>query len=258
MRGTMLHLAALAVVLPAAGRAAAGEPAGPPRLSAVADALGRVEAVEMVAAILRGDPVGPGAGWFHPAQSRYDWKWLAARMDADHDGAVTPEEFTGPRELFDRLDRDRDGRLTAEDFDWSDASPYWKQTATARMLLRRADADGDGQLSAEEWQALFRQAARGKDKLTADALRALLVPPPPLPALPPRVGEGKGGGPAGMPSRLTLLRGFLKSEIGSPCEGPAVGRHAPDFTLSTPDGKELSLHEYRADRPLVLVFGSFT
>ena len=61
-----------------------------------------------------------------------------------------------------------------------------------------------------------------------------------------------------MPSRLTLLRGFLKSEIGSPFEGPAVGRPAPDFTLRTPDGKELSLHDYRADRPLVLVFGSFT
>ncbi len=252
------RLAALAVLVLAACPAAAETPASPSRLSDVADALGHIEAVEMFTAILRGEPVGPGAGWFHPAQSRYDWKWLADRMDADHDGAVTPDEFTGPKELFDRLDRNRDGRLTAEDFDWSDASPYWRQTAAARMLLRRADADGDGKLSAEEWQSLFRQAAKGKDKLTADDLRALLFPPP-LPSLPPRVGEGKGGGPPpGMPSRLTLLRGFLKSEIGSPFEGPAVGRPAPDFTLHTPDGKKLSLHDYRADRPMVLVFGSFT
>ena len=259
MKSNVSRLAALVVMVLAVGRAAAAAPADPPRLSAAADALSRIEGVEMLSAILRGDPVGPGAGWFHPAQSRYDWKWLAGRMDADHDGAVTPDEFTGPRELFDRLDRDHDGRLTADDFDWSDAAPYWRQTATARMLLRRADADGDGKLSAEEWQSLFHQAAKGKDKLTADDLRVLLFPPPPLPSLPPRAGEGKGGGPpSGMPSRLTLLRGFLNSEIGSPFEGPAVGRPAPDFTLRTPDGKELSLHDYRADRPLVLVFGSFT
>ena len=248
MKSNGPRLAALAVVALAACGASAKQPAVPPSLSAALDAVSHMESVEMFSAIVRGDPIGPGAGWFHPAQSRYDWKWLAGRMDADHDGAVTPDEFTGPKELFDRLDRDRDGRLTADDFDWSDASPYWRQTATARMLLRRADADGDGKLSAEEWQTLFRQAAMGKDKVTADDLRALLFPPQPR----------MSGPPPGMPSRLTLLRGFLKSEIGSPFEGPAVGRPAPDFTLRTPDGKVLSLHDYRADRPLVLVFGSFT
>ncbi len=249
MRKNKTCFAALAVASLAACPVAAEPPADPPRLSlsALIDAVGRVEAVEMLSAILRGDPIGPGTAWFHPAQSVYDWKWLAGRMDADHDGAVTPEEFTGPRELFDRLDRDHDGRLTAEDFDWSDASPYWRQTAAARQLLRRADADGDGKLSAEEWQALFRQAAGGKDKLTADDLRALLFPPQPKPS-----------GPPVMPSRATLLRGFLYQEIGSASEGPPVGRPAPDFTLRTPDGKELSLHKYRGDRPLVLVFGSFT
>ncbi len=248
MKRPVSRLAALAVVALVAGRAAAAEPANPPRLSAVIDAVSHVEAVEMFTAILRGDPIGPGAGWFHPARSRYDWKWLAGRMDANHDGAITPDEFNGPGYLFDRLDRDHDGRLTAEDFDWSDASPYWRQTATARLLLRRADADGDGAISAEEWQGLFRQAAKGKDKLTADDLRALLFPPQPRPS----------GPPSGMPSRSTLLLGFFKSEIGSPFEGPAIGRPAPDFTLRTPDGKDLSLHAYRGDRPLVLVFGSFT
>ena len=112
-------------------------------------------------------------------------------MDADHDGTVTPEEFAGPRELFDRLDRDRDGRLTAEDFDWSDASPYWRQAA-ARQLLRRADADGDGKLSAEEWQALFRQAAGGKDKLTMPVSTS----PTLVPALP--VGSERSTAPAAL------------------------------------------------------------
>ena len=248
MREQTLRFLVLADALSAAGRAVAAEPAGPPPLSAVVDAFSRMEAVEMFSAIVRGDDIGPGAGWFHPARTLYDWKWLAGRMDADHDGAITPDEFTGSRELFDRLDRDHDGRLTVADFDWSDAAPYWRQTATARMLLRRADADGDGKLSAEEWQGLFRQAAKGKDKLTADDLRALLFPPQPRPS----------GPPPGMPSRTTLVLGFFKSEIGSWFEGPAVGRPAPDFTLHTPDGKEISLRDYRADRPAVLVFGSFT
>ena len=196
MKRNTPSLAALAAVVLFAGRVAAAAPAKPAPLSAVIDALNRVEAVEMLGAILRGDPIGSGTAWFHPAQSEYDWKWLARRMDADHDGAVTPDEFTGPRELFDRLDRDHDGRLTAEDFDWSDSSPYWRQTATARQLLRRADADGDGKLSAEEWQALFQQAAKGKDKLTTDDLRVLLFPTAPPPCPPPAGGGGEGRGAA--------------------------------------------------------------
>ncbi|HVS36602.1 MAG TPA: hypothetical protein VMS17_13655 [Gemmataceae bacterium] len=248
MRQYTLGLAALAIVALAASRAVGAEPAPPRPVSAVIDALSHVEAVEMLSAILRGEPIGAGTAWFHPAQTVYDWKWLSAQMDADHDGAVTPEEFKGPRELFDRLDRDRDGRLTAADFDWSDASPYWRQMTTARQLLRRGDADGDGALTAEEWQALFQKTAKGKDKLTADDLRLLLFPAQPK----------SSGPPSGMPSQAVLLRGFLSNEIGSVCEGPAVGRRAPDFTLRTPDGEELSLHKYRGDRPLVLVFGSFT
>jgi hypothetical protein len=81
------------------------------------------EAVEMVLGILAGGGAGPGAGWFHPSQTLYGWSWLARRMDANRDDAVTREEFSGPPELFDRLDRDGDGRLTAADFDWPGMPP---------------------------------------------------------------------------------------------------------------------------------------
>ena len=216
--------------------AAAAEPRErPAQRPSPIEAIRNLEFVEMASAILKGDDLGPGTAWFHPARSRYGWKWLAERMDANHDGAITPEEFTGPRDLFDRLDRDRDGKLTAADFDWSDESPYWRQLGMARQLLRRGDADHDGKLSAEEWQALFQQAAQGKDKLTADDLRVLLFPPP-TPA---------AGAPPTEPSKWTLLLGLLNSELGSASEGPAVGKPAPDFTLSGPDGKEISLHKYR-------------
>lgn len=36
--------------------------------------------------------------------------------------------------------------------------------------------------------------------------------------------------------------------------GPAVGSEAPDFTLSTLDGEEVSLSEFRGESPVVLVF----
>ena len=40
---------------------------------------------------------------------------------------------------------------------------------------------------------------------------------------------------------------------------PAVGADAPDFTLKTVDGSTtITRSKFHADRPLVLVFGSFT
>jgi hypothetical protein len=77
----------------------------------------------MILAILGGSGAGPGTGWFHPSQCVYDWKWLAQRMDVNHDGVITREEFTGSGSLFDRLDRDGDGTLTPADFDLSSEPP---------------------------------------------------------------------------------------------------------------------------------------
>ena len=238
---------ALLTVLFCPCAALAAEPA--PQRHDFLSSVRRLEFVEMLSAVVTGEEIGPGAGWFHPAQSLYTWKSLAERMDADHDGAITPEEFTGPRELFDRLDRDGDGRLTAADFDWSDESPYWRQAGMVKQLLRRADADKDGKLTEKEWQSLFQQAAKGKDKLTADDLRFLLFPPQ---------SKRPPGPPPGIPSKATLLLGLFQSELGSPSAGPKVGTAAPDFTLSTPGGKQISMQSFRAGKPMVLVFGSFT
>lgn len=42
-------------------------------------------------------------------------------------------------------------------------------------------------------------------------------------------------------------------------QAPAVGDPAPDFTLTTCDGSQsLRLSEFRAGRPVVLIFGSWT
>jgi hypothetical protein len=113
--------------------------------------------------------------------------------------------------------------------------------------LRRGDADGDGRLTKAEWAAVFEKAAAGRDQLTAEDLRALLYPPQP-PA-----------GPSEPPSKAVLLRGLLSGEIGSIAEGPPLGGPAPDFALPTHDGaRSVRLAQFRGQRPVVLIFGSFT
>jgi hypothetical protein len=213
----------------------------------------KLEIVQMLSAILHGSQMGPGEGWFHDGQSRYGWKWLAARYDRDHDGTITRQEFTGPKEFFDRLDRNHDGVLKSGDFDWSDRSLYAMQGMPARMWFSRVDTDSNGRISPEEWSALFSRMAQGKGYVTPDDLReAFPITPPPRPAgSPPPAKDG--------PSPLTLLRGLLSGELGSFQEGPGIGERAPDFLLWTQDDKQLiRLSEYRGVKPVVLIFGSFT
>jgi EF hand len=213
-------------------------------------AVKQLEFAQMVAAIMSGSELNPGEAWFKPGQCRYDWNWLADRLDADRDGRITRKEFTGPPELFDRLDRDRNGVITRTDLDWSDASPWWREMRLAGQVIRKADKDGDRQLSRAEWEALFKELAGKKEYVNAEDLRALLFPPPP---------EPKPGPSSEMPSKWVLLTGLFKGELGSPSEGPNLGQVGPDFTLATQDGKKtITLSNYRGHKPVVLIFGSFT
>jgi peroxiredoxin len=41
-------------------------------------------------------------------------------------------------------------------------------------------------------------------------------------------------------------------------EGPKLNDPAPDFSLKTVDGKVVELAKLAPDKPVVLVFGSFT
>jgi hypothetical protein len=239
----------------ATGQARGGAAAKPPRPApafdqwdlsasarrAIAD-LARLEFVEMARAVAGGSQMGPGEGWFHAGQSRYDWKWLARRMDANGDGKVERREFRGPAALFDRLDRNGDGVLTAADFDWSTPPGPRPPSDFFFYLL---DANSNGRVSGAEWEAFFARASRGKGYLTPDDLRQALQMPP----------MSKQAGP----SPRMLLKGLLCGELGSPFEGPRVGQRAPDFALRTVDGKEtIRLADYRGKKPVVLIFGSFT
>lgn len=246
-----LALSALFLVAPLA--AAAGETGGAAHgLGHTLERLRRLEVVEMVAAILSGSPLGPGAGWFHPGQSRYGWDWLAARHGVGRDGSVAPDQFRGPDDVFARLDRTRDGVLSAADFDWSDRSPLLRDAAPAAQWARLMDRDSNGRVSRAEWLALFDRVAQGKGYLTADDLREALP-------LAPRRPAASAGPPRDAPTPGMLLRGLLDGEIGSFLEGPDVNALAPGFTLPTHDGKQqVALRHFRGVKPVVLIFGSFT
>jgi hypothetical protein len=221
-----------------------------PVLDKAGEAVPRPESVRMLTAVVRGSRMGPGDGWFGPGRSRYGWQWLQARFKGGPDG-ITRKQFTAPAEWFDRLDRDRDGLLTAEDFDWSEKSPFLRQTALFRQWAALMDGDSNGRISRKEWQAFFERLARGKDHITSEELRLALQPPA------PRKGPGKKKGSG--PPRDLLVKNLIKGDLGSPYEGPRPGEVAPDFTLPRHDGKgTVSLAEFRDRKPVVLVFGSFT
>ncbi len=209
------------------------------------------EIVQMLWALARGSQMGPGDGWFHPGESRFGWKWLAARYDADQDGTITSEEFRGPVEVFQRLDRNRDRVLMAEDFDWSERSAFQRQAGMAAQWFRFVDGNSNGRVSREEWEAFFHKMAREKGYVTPEDLRAAFNPP-----APPKT--AKKAGQEG-PSPLTLLVGLFNGELGSYREGPRVGQPAPDFALKLQEGQQqIRLSQYRGKKPVVLVFGSFT
>lgn len=223
--------------------------------SAWQDSMGRInqiEAVQMVSAVLAGSQMGPGDAWFHPSQSRYDWQWLAQRYDLDGDEMITADEFSGPPELFQRLDRDRNSELKADDFDWSDASPFLRQQGQAGQWFSRIDNSSNGRITPEEWQKFYEKLAGEKGYVSREDLRIGLFPPAAKSAAPAAPGsEG--------PSQTTLLLGILGGELGSLKPGPRIGQQAPDFELETQDHKQtIRLSTFRNEKPVVLVFGSFT
>jgi thiol-disulfide isomerase/thioredoxin len=210
----------------------------------------RPEAVKMLIAILRGSEMGPREGWFGPAQSRFNWKWLAFQQGWDPAAikSLTREQFTGSDDAFKRLDRDGDGSIAPNDFDWSDNNHWVQYAQMATRLFRRMNTDGDGRLTREDLTAFFERASKGKDHLTASDFRDALL-----------AGLLGGFTPGDKPSRAVLVRGLLAGEVGSRHEGPRVDEPAPDFTLNTADGQSTyQLSQLVGKKPVVLVFGNFT
>ena len=82
------------------------------------------EAIRMYLAIVRGSRMGPGEGWFGPANQRYTWDWLSQRYGVVAHEGVRADKFAGTPAWFFRLDRDHDGQITGQDLDWSERNPW--------------------------------------------------------------------------------------------------------------------------------------
>lgn len=202
------------------------------------------------------DPRGgaSGGGWYLPSQSRYDWEWLRRRCDRNGDAAISLEEFGGPRVWFEALDKDRDGMLTKDDFNWSADSPLARATAKAKPLFGSIDHDSNGQISQEEWKHWFDVLSGGKGFISQDDFIPLFLE---------KGGSRRAAPPAASTMskmKLAVACSYLSGDIGSPSEGPSLGEKAPSFSLQTTDGKKrISFTaQERREKPLVLIFGSFT
>ncbi len=237
-----------------------GWPEGAARGQVAGEPYHRPEAIEMIAGILDGTAMrGQGHGWFHPAQIRHGWDWLANERDGDRNGAVTPSEWLGSDRDFARLDRNHDRAIKPDDFDWSENALYLRQGEFFRYHFRKIDADHDGRVTQPEWDGFFARISDGKDHLTVDDFReAWIVTPPPMP-LAALLRSNPFQPSAEWAIKRTLITGLARSEIGSVREGPALGAVAPDFTLATRDGsRRITLSEVVGRKPVVLVFGNYT
>ncbi len=95
------------------------------------------------------------------------WQTLLDNLDADHDGKISKEEFTGPDEAFDRLDADGDGFVAAGEAggrgggqDAGGNAQRWQ------AMWRNADKNGDGAISEDEWPGkpeMFEKLDRNGD-----------------------------------------------------------------------------------------------
>jgi hypothetical protein len=212
------------------------------------------EWVDMLAAILDDEPMGPKYGWFRTAvsQTRFDWESSRKRLDRDRNGRIERLEFPGSDADFARLDRDRDRVLSAADFDFSGSS---LAPSPGAMAFMRFDRDGNGKLTREELEAFFRATdSGGQGFLSLSDMQEVFDQPPR-----PSGSSSRPSSNSGMPSKATLVRGLFRQEIGSLQPGPKLDESAPDFTLKTNDGKaDVTLSKLIGSKPLVLVFGNFT
>jgi len=261
------------------GGGAAGEPlpAGGPSAGAVKSiaasdttataSAGRTaprwpEWLVMAVAILRGEGMEEGKGWWRPSISLHGWGWLRDRLDTNRDEKISLGEGLALGEGFDRLDRNEDGAITREDFE--DPEPP-EPSAIVRGLFRILDHDTNDRVSWDELSWFFQKADRRKRGfITRRDLTSSLSD------LVFREDEASGGDPRGKragdpePPRWQLLRLLLSGELGSLGEGPALGSEAPGFSLPSLKGggqsssSAVSLAASRGKRPVVLIFGSFT
>lgn len=215
------------------------------------------------------------------------WKHLQSQYDTNGDAKISAEEHARGERVFGNLDRDGDGFITEADFksrgrghggnDRPDRSDAERDAEVARTLgdmygsfLNR---DGKPGLANAEWQKMITKLEPSKEGVIAEAsLKNLLG----------RDGQTRMAGMMGDRLVRALDRdedgeitvddlnavfaaldknsdGLIEQgdEIDMP---PGKGEMAPDFTLPFADDqtKTVTLSSFRGDKPVALIFGSYT
>ncbi len=197
-------------------------------------------------------------------EGEYIWNVLAARYDADGDGRITAEEYPRGKAKFTAYDADTDGVLTQVDFEGVGGMNF------ARMALGRAiegsDLDESGDVEGEEWEAWVSELGADQDGVIPEGAVTA-----------PEGGRGRGAnldrdGDGKLElSDLALVFALVDTNgdgdldprelAGRPSQvGAKVGGKAPDFELNfakEPERK-VRLSSFAGDRPVALVFGSYT
>lgn len=208
----------------------------------------------MMISLLKGEPMGPGAGWFLPSQKRYDWGWLAGKFDKNGDGSISrdelPESALYANLMFQRLDRDADGKVRPIDFDYLSRQQPTPPLMMSQFLTQLLDGDLNGRITIAELQELIARADKDQtgfltiEDLQRDFTRAFA--------------DMSNSSGEEMPSPEEFVSMFFNGELGTMESGPELGETAPDFTLPTHDGtRTVTLSESRG-KPVILIFGSFT
>lgn len=223
------------------------------------------------------------------------WQYLLSKYDGDGDQRIEPGEYGRDRERFARLDRDRDGVLTAADFpalDRASLGGTYRDLRAERALAEHFQADDDdGELRLDEleWMittydadldesigaaefatgaAEYRRALDDGD--ASGTQRAMMGEYDPWEALVEAADRDENGRLAtaelvaffqarSRGSQVLSLKDEGEGQVGRGTSGVPEGEPAPDFSLEPPHGTErVRLSSFRGQRPVALIFGSYT
>ncbi len=223
------------------------------------------------------------------------WKYLQAKYDADKDGRITYEEYGRGRELFGRLDRDDDEAITENDFTPRARKRAGRAAMRIRMSImtigRYLQADENREdLTQEELMKSLALYDRNKDSIVSreefdrESRTRGAVPRPDMNRytnLLETMDKNKDGclqcdevvtffrdqdsncdGVWTLEETRTRSRGrggAAGSDAAKDDSPSAVGKRAPDFELeSLEDGTQVKLSSYAGQKPVALIFGSYT
>lgn len=213
--------------------------------------------------------------------------YLLDRYDSNGDGAVSWDEHHRTAQAFARLDRDGNGLVDSADYVAAPAKgsrmrderaalligAYLQQDENGSLLTSEElgrtfeayDSNGDGLLDEEEFRCGALAPAPGPLLESARA-RALLKDVDPWTGLL----AGVDADADGSLSRSEVLVFHERRGGGAPwvwqeelpseqALRPLMGLPAPDLTLAPLDGgASVTLSSFEGDRPVALIFGSYT